>query len=67
MNDKTLEQICSSLGHFEKPKGRGSELLDRTFIPDRCPLEPGDVVPALMSQELGGGMAWQIGDDVFLE
>lgn len=50
---KIEEQIGPSLGHFVKPEGRGFQLLERAFILDRYLLESGDVVPALISQELG--------------
>lgn len=51
--NKIEEQIGPLLGHFVKPMGRGFQLLDRPFILDRCLLESGDVVSALISQGLG--------------
>ena len=46
---KTQEQINPSLGDSEKPESGGSQLLDRPFFLS----EPGEVVLALMYQELG--------------
>lgn len=46
---KTQEQINPSLGGSEKPMSGGSQLLDRPFILS----EVGEVVLALMNQELG--------------
>lgn len=43
---------CKTLGHFGNPVGRVSRWLDRLFIQDRYPVEPGQVVAALMSHDL---------------
>lgn len=43
--------IGLSLGHYEKPEGGVSQLLDRHIL-NRCLFEPREVVPRLKSQEL---------------
>lgn len=48
-----LTTTAPSLGYSGKLEGAVSQLLDRPFIMDRCPLESGKLVPALMFQEFG--------------
>ena len=47
------EQVGPSLWHLGKPEGGRSCLLDRPRVLSRRPLEPGEMVPAWVSQELG--------------
>ena len=47
------EQVGPSLWHPGKLEGGRSCLLDRPSVLSRCPLEPGEMVPAWVSQELG--------------
>lgn len=59
MNEQGIRSDKPFMGTSSKTEGGEYQLLDRLFVLDWYPLEPGEVVPAVKSRKLGD-MAHQI-------